>query len=231
MHSTEFNFDYESYMFSGPGWLKCSLPEEVKKEVQDAIGKIDRGEIETFDNRKNLAGHLQKETTFPITEKLNYLVTTLCAEYDNIFLGTHSVPLSHIHPDFLKEFTENGYTLKYVLRDLWINYGKKYDFNPPHNHTGSYSFVLWVKIPYKFEDEEKVYPYVKNSHPGIFQFVFPKANIPGCTGHVTVNSVEWDLILFPADLAHTVYPFYTSDEERISIAGNLYYEPVKKENK
>ena len=231
MHSTEFDFNFESYTFSGPGYLRCSLPEEVKKEVQDTIEKIDRGEIETFDNRKNLAGHLQKETTFPITEKLNYLVKTLCAEYDNIFLGTHSVPLSYFHPDFFKEFAENGYTFEYVLRDLWINYGKKYDFNPPHNHTGSYSFVLWVKIPYKFEDEEKVYPYVKNSHPGIFQFYFPKANIPGCTGNVTVNSVEWDLILFPSCLAHTVYPFYTSDEERISIAGNLYYEPVKKENK
>ena len=230
MHSTEFNFNFESYTFSGPGYLRCSLPEEVKKEVQDAIEKIDRGEIETFDNRQNLAGHLQKETTFPITEKLNYLLKTLSSEYDSIFYMKQESSVSRFHPNCVEEFVENGYNFEFVLRDIWINYGKKYDFNPPHKHTGIYSFVLWVKIPYKFQEEEKVYP-LANGSSGKFEFFFPKANIPGCTGNITVDSVEWDLILFPSCLAHTVYPFYTSDEERISIAGNLYYEPVKKENK
>ena len=225
-----FNFNFESNKFIGSGYLRCTLPEEVKREVQNTIEKIDRGDIKTSDKRKALAGHLQKETTYPVTEKLNYLVTSLCAEYDNVF-RTDFNARSHIHPNFVKEFTENGYTFEYVLRDLWINYGKKYDFNPPHNHTGLYSFVLWVKIPYKFEDEEKVYPHVKKSHPGIFEFFFPKANTLGGIGNQTVDAVDWDLIIFPSSLAHTVYPFYTSDEERISIAGNLYFEPVKKGNK
>ena len=224
-----FNFDFQSEVFSSPGYLRCSLPEQVKKEVEDAIEKIDRGEIETCDKRSDLAGHLQKETTFPITPNLNYLLTALSGEYDKIFYGNTN---GSFHPDFIKEFTENGYNFEFVLRDIWINYGKKYDFSPLHKHTGVYSFVLWVKIPYKFEDEEKVYPFTSDyGSSGKFKFYYPKANMPGCIANTTVDSVEWDLILFPSHLFHTVYPFYTSDEERISISGNLHYEPVKKENK
>ena len=226
-----FNFDFQSQVFNSPGYLRCSLPEQVKKEVQNAIEKIDRDEIETYDKRSDLIGHLQKETSFPITKKLNYLLVSLCGEYDNIFYGNRDT--NHLfHFDFIKEYTKNGYNFEYVLRDLWINYGKKYDFNPLHTHSGVYSFVLWVKIPYEFQDEKRVYPLARgDGHSGKFLFYFPKANIPGCTGNVTVNSVEWDLILFPSHLSHAVYPFYTSDEERISISGNLYYEPVKQENK
>jgi len=29
--------------------------------------------------------------------------------------------------------------------------------------------------------------------------------------------------IFPSDLAHQVHPFYTSDEDRISISGNISY--------
>ena len=35
------------------------------------------------------------------------------------------------------------------------------------------------------------------------------------------KSWEGVMILFPADTAHQVYPFYTSDDYRISISGNL----------
>ena len=227
-----FDFDFQSEVFNSPGYLRCSLPEQVRKEVQNAIEKIDSGEIETYDRRPDLAGHLQKGTSFPITPKLNYLLTALSSEYNRIFCGNRDT--NHLfHADFIKEFVENGYKFEYVLRDIWINYGKKYDFNPLHKHTGIYSFVLWVKIPYKFEDEKKVYPFNSSDsgYSGKFQFIYPKANVAGCVGNTTVYSVEWDLILFPSHLDHAVYPFYTSDEERISISGNLYYEPVKQENK
>ena len=33
------------------------------------------------------------------------------------------------------------------------------------------------------------------------------------------------MLFFPAKLRHCVYPFYETDEPRISIAGNLSYLP------
>ena len=32
---------------------------------------------------------------------------------------------------------------------------------------------------------------------------------------------EGTMLMFPSNTQHCVYPFYTSDEERISISGNL----------
>ena len=41
------------------------------------------------------------------------------------------------------------------LHTLWVNYMKKYEFNPPHNHSGVLSFIIFVKIPYDLKEEAK----------------------------------------------------------------------------
>ena len=32
------------------------------------------------------------------------------------------------------------------------------------------------------------------------------------------------LVLFPATLCHQVYPFFESDDYRVSISGNIYFD-------
>jgi len=222
------SFDFKSFHFNTPGYLRCTLPEEVRKEVKNTIKKISNGKIDTEDKRFTLAGHLQKETSFPITKKLKYVVEAMCCHYDDIFeMKTIN---KMYHPEFVNRFINRGYNFQYVLRSLWINYGKKHDFNPPHTHSGMYSFVLWIKIPYSSQDEKKMYSEANGgSKSGIFEFLYPSANY--FIQADPISTEEWDLVLFPAHLSHTVYPFYTSDEERISIAGNLYFEPVKVKKK
>ena len=63
------NNDFITRTFNSPGYLRCTLPEDVKEEVQTSIKKINEGKIDTIDVRESLAGHLQKETSFPITKK------------------------------------------------------------------------------------------------------------------------------------------------------------------
>ena len=43
---------------------------------------------------------------------------------------------------------------------------------------------------------------------------------------------NWEgyMIMFPANLQHCVYPFYTSDETRISFAGNISLDFLEKNN-
>ncbi len=36
-------------------------------------------------------------------------------------------------------------------------------------------------------------------------------------------SREGEMLFFPAALQHTVYPFYNTEEPRISVAGNLWF--------
>jgi hypothetical protein len=123
-----------------------------------------------------------------------------------------------------REFCLDPGTHKIV--DVWTNYMKKGEFNPLHDHNGALaSFVLWVQIPFKSENEKQ---FPKYAHPishcasGTFQFLY--STITGeILNHIIHNdtSDEGTLLMFPAKLKHVVYPFYTSDEERISIAGNI----------
>ena len=156
------------------------------------------------DHKPDLVGHVSKSLVLPDTE-------------DRLF---NLVNQEAIQLDYL------NYEGEYSKRSFWVNYQKKYEFNPVHNHYGNVSFVIWMKIPYEYEDEKKRQP-ASNVNgialSGSFEFLF--LNALGDIQRVYYNlspEFEGEMLVFPARLYHQVYPFYTSDEERISIAGNLH---------
>jgi len=106
----------------------------------------------------------------------------------------------------------------------WINYQKKYEFNPLHNHSGDFSFVIWIDIPYNIEDEMNL-PWCMNSNmpcPSVFSLVYltPLGKITGKPFYLDKKD-SGRMVIFPSEMYHMVYPFYTSDDYRISIAGNM----------
>jgi len=211
-----FSYNFNSHWFKSPGYLMCDVPECVKKELLETIENVNSGKIQVNDNRKYLAGHLEKETDLPITENIKYLVESMCIEYDNIFLNGKP-PMKDVIIE--KNFDKKIY---YQLETLWINYAKKHDFNPLHNHSGTYSFVIWVNIPYDLEKELSMYD-ANGINTSLFSFSYTDAEGKIKSEKIHVDkSYEWKMVLFSAQLNHCVYPFYTSDEYRISIAGNVY---------
>lgn len=212
--SDSFSFNFKSFWFQSPGYLKLNLPEPVIDEIKETIEKLEKKEIKNIPYEEYLAGHLHAEFELPITRKLKYLVESLAYEYDKIF---GQEPLNR---QFTKKDTDAG--VAYELKTLWINYAKKYDFNPVHTHSGLYSFVIWVKIPYELEDELKRYK-SKNNSTSLFSF-----NINDAVGNIRPEKLpidkswEWSMVFFPAALPHSVNPFYTTDETRISISGNVF---------
>ena len=54
---------------------------------------------------------------------------------------------------------------------LWINYQKKNEFNPPHDHDGKLSFVIYLKIPEELKKENAEYK-GKSCGPGGIQFLY-----------------------------------------------------------
>ena len=109
---------------------------------------------------------------------------------------------------------------------VWVNMQKKLEVNPLHNHDGTLSFVAWLHVPFKLEDERNM-ENCKNSRTvelaSTFQFVYTTAlgTIANCPMFVE-SGWEGRIVMFPAKLLHVVYPFQTSDDYRISIAGNLH---------
>lgn len=166
------------------------------------------------DFRKGLAGHLKDEHEL---------------DKNRVFTLIHPYLQSYVQGflDFRQKKLTNGFELK----NAWINRQKKNEFNPPHTHDDDLSFVLYTEIPDELEAECK--SSVSNSPgPGCIVFDF---NIPGgsfnnlfLTTHAHLPSVG-DMFIFPAALPHWVYPFKTTEGERVSISGNVkFYGGQKK---
>ena len=198
--------DIEPFYFKNLAYVKSKVSsttlEELKQEAKFILENSNQ--FKKYNNQ--LAGNLEKEySTYKSEEILRPYLISLANE-------------------FHKQSTENEHYPHWEVKDIWINYQKKYEHNPIHNHIGNLSFVLWVQIPYNLEDELS-HPNCMNSNTpsnSLFEFV--------CTdfmGRIVQNKIEVDkswegtMIMFPSSLHHMVHPFYTSDDYRISIAGNL----------
>ena len=114
----------------------------------------------------------------------------------------------------------------YDLEGFWINYQKKHEFNPSHDHGGVFSFVIWMKIPTKSKEQHnlKFLKGMKGASASDFEMTYIDT-----TGQIRSYpylmdpEMEGKMLFFPSSLKHCVYPFYECDEDRISISGNLYY--------
>lgn len=163
---------------------------------------------------KELVGQIEHE--YILTKSFNFienLIGPYVATYikENDLMSQHNV--------FKKD-------CPIKLDKLWVNFQKKYEFNPPHYHRGLITFVIWLKIPYKLEEESQVHPgkNAAQSFAGAFSFI-----VPSILGSINIDtflldkSWEYKCILFPSSLIHQVYPFYSSDKTRISVSGNFCF--------
>ena len=106
---------------------------------------------------------------------------------------------------------------------MWVNQQKQHEYVAPHSHGGIYSFVVFMKIPTHWKEQQEL-PWLKNvkgSHVSDFQFILPQGqnqSFPLC------SEDEGRILFFPAWLTHQVFPFYGTEEERITISGNIVIE-------
>ena len=111
------------------------------------------------------------------------------------------------------------------LESFWVNFQKKHEFNPPHDHGGVYSFVIWLKIPTSYEEQRKLPIAVdSNADNHISNFAFTYTDILGKVKTFAYNmekEAEGYMVMFPSTLLHQVFPFYKSSGERVSISGNI----------
>lgn len=207
---TDFNFDFQSKQIAGPGYLECKVPDQVRQELTQTLDNLD-SEIDPF--CLTLVGHNERECQLPITPNLKYLTESLAEEYGKVF---------NVNP--FKVFVNDNEDHEFNLSSVWVNFSKKHDFNPIHKHSGVYSFVIWVKIPYDLDEEMQVYSgKVDGGVNSLFEFttIEPFGALQSQTVPVD-KSYEWRMIFFPAQMMHQVYPFYSSDDFRVSISGNVF---------
>lgn len=104
---------------------------------------------------------------------------------------------------------------------VWINYQKPGEFNPVHTHSGSLSCVIYIDIPEEIEKESEENSKISmKGCPGFIELIYGSKGFLHSPQYSFLPKNK-EIIIFPADLLHTVYPF-KSNCERISIAFNIY---------
>ena len=216
------SYQSSSVLLDQLGWINVQLD----KEIIDFLWKrIDKSKKESA--KKTLAGNISQ--SYSITDENNYffekVLYPLCMEY--VHNQTSSINNAHNLTLPVEE------DMEIYLHSFWVNHQKKYEINPIHDHTGLFSFVIWMKIPYDCEEQIKL-PFLngvmeENRKAGTFEFQY--MDMYGkIVNHSYMISPEFEgrMLFFPSNLRHMVYPFYECDEDRISISGNIWSKPIRK---
>jgi len=194
--------------FANYGFIKAQVPPALLAKLRDEVAELDASSPK-FNG--NLAGNLESEFKLGKNkEELEAFLLNLCHMY------TQSWDLTRTVKDLRSDNLE--------LYSHWVNLQKKHEFNPMHSHDGAYSFALWLTVPYTMQDEINHPSSINSNSPrgGMFSFIY--TNIFGEIREAEFpvdKTYEGTVFLFPSCLQHTVYPFRSSDETRISISGNL----------
>ncbi len=194
-------------------WIDHRLTKEAMDYLWDDInGK-------QTDYRKYLAGNISKSDQ--IEDKDNWFYETVLKDraehlYYKEWINYYEIVVTKTEP-----------RPEFFLKDLWVNYQKQHEFNPPHKHDGIFSFVVFMKIPTHWKEQHAL-PISANSNAPCasdFQFLIGEGQGPMSPESFSLSPEdEGRMLFFPSWLMHQVFPFYGTEEERITVSGNIYLE-------
>jgi len=208
--------DMELFAPFGPTMGYYRMPDDVVDELNDKMStRLD-------DYSDQLVGKVSEELAFDDEIKLiaQKSLGQFVGRYQNYTEYRNSMGTKTLDTE------KNNYALQIVSG--WFVRQFQNEYNPLHIHTGSrLSCVGYLKLPEGIEEEwEEDY---KDHHPsnGHIQFASGTASGYTCTNFIIKPQVG-DFYVFPSQLFHCVYPFYTKGERR-SFSMNMNFIEVPKE--
>jgi len=200
------------------------LQVKLDNEAIDYLWKvIEIAKTNNKNYKNNLAGNISQSILLDDLDSFFY--KSVCIPLVNYYRNNNP-----IGRDPVAKNTIMGPGTKLILNDFWVNYQYKTEFNPFHDHYGVYSFAIWMRIPYSWEEQKKLSQFRdmndRDIRAGCFEFEY-NDSLGFIRNYKYKLSSEYDgfMVFFPAKLRHCVHPFYEINEPRISIAGNLSYLP------
>ena len=195
------------------GYFIDKVPQEVLNDLKIPIEKLkDNFNLgRKFNNY--LAGEIQHEYEIPISPVVINYIKKISGQLDS--------EIKYLSKNYYDKITN------IFCSNLWVNFQQKHEYNPVHYHNGTFSFVIWYQIPYTFEEESKYSSKkIEDCTHGHFQFLhsnpFNKNSDIMCLKIDSDKKIEGYAAIFPSTLNHIVYPFYSSDDYRITVSGNVH---------
>ncbi len=214
--SVEKNNQEEVEYMSNNIWIDTKLSQEEMNFLRDACSSDDSRK----DWKGELAGNIYKSELIE-DNRIDWFYETVLKKYtERMFYRDWDTYYKYC-------IEKEEPPPKFKLRSLWVNYQKQYEFNPLHGHTCLYTFVVFMKIPTHWKEQHAL-PISANSNAPIasdFSFVWSEKDgevvLP--TNFSLSPEDEGRMLFFPGFLKHQVYPFYGTEEERITISGNIIF--------
>lgn len=182
-------------------WIDARLNQEEMDFLHQAISETKESGVSTFIDDKD--NWFFETTLKELTEKLFY------DDWDNY-------RKYHIKKDESPP--------KFEMDRFWVNYQKQYQFNPLHDHSGLFSFVVFMKIPTHWKEQHALnFDNFRAQVASDFMFVWSEHTEKFIRTQNFPLSAEDEgrMLFFPTWLEHQVYPFYGTEEDRITISGNI----------
>ena len=183
--------------------------QELDARIEETGGKPE------FDASGQLAGRIKKQTHLDkvISDTTKNVILNHCKNFFEQTSGGQELPMSAM-----------------TLDSIWSNIQEAREYNPIHQHTGNFSFVIYTRNDLEdlsveeIQDNEydnKVVDY-DNQKPlaGMIELFYGEGNWMNWTSFTHIPK-RGDILIFPSWLRHTVYAHYEAGKIRISVAGNV----------
>jgi len=186
------------FYYWGPLLFKITLSTEDIKALKKVC---EEARLHQQDHRKHLAGIIKEEL---VVDPVRYtkIIKPYLEKYQVAYQNFHGKQFRHIHTE-----------------SVWVNYMKKGEFNPAHNHTNcNLSSVLYLEMPPGLDKENKEF-IGHGFGPGAIHFIIAGPQPLYNNAYIFKPRVG-DFFIFPWCLTHSVAPF-KCEGTRISVAANF----------
>ena len=231
-HGDVYANEYPVHFPFGPPVYLDKCPDNIISELDALIEQLG-GKIE-YDASGLLAGRIKKQTS--LTENVTSTIQENIIMHCNRFFN-------HVRQAPLADMP--GYEqLSMQIQSIWSNIQEAREYNPPHAHTGDFSFVIYTRNDLEhmsleqIQDNEYDRTHSNNNDQGEMQNQ-PLAGLielqygePSWFNWTQFRHVpsRGDIIIFPNWLRHTVYAHYEANHVRVSVAGNVNILNVQTED-
>ena len=185
-----------------PAIGKYKIPQKTIHVLNEFIDQILKDEKKIEDNYygDKLAGEIKFELKLS-NEFINENLYQLLKNYVSNFV----------------KYTTRKELKTFEIISCWAVCQFESDYNPVHWHNGHISGVMYTKMPKDLGSS-----YKKDNWNGNIAFLQGATQFTS-SGVFRAKPEIGDLYLFPSNMMHTVYPFF-SNEERRSISFNAFID-------
>ena len=225
---TQTNWELDRQKFEYLSMYHGRLPTDIFDWLKN---KSFKARESSYDARESLVGHIRQEYYIKSATDDK---EDLKVDNDPTYLKFQSWLSHRCFEKPVNMFNPTSFILSnnrpVIINSVWVNFQKKYEFNPPHTHNGLFSFIVFVNIPYDYENEINQFSIgTEENQTSKLYFIslVPLNHDKSGLSKTILNvdkSYEGKILIFPASLTHGVNPFYTSDDYRITISGNLVFD-------